>query len=453
MQITETVNENLRREFRITVARNDLDARLSTKLEDMKGQVSLKGFRPGKVPVSHLRKTFGKSMMGEILQETVAEVSQKAVEERSLRPAMSPSIKFEGEVEKVLDGKEDLVFTMGVDLMPEFGLADATQITLVRPVAEVTDDMVMESLKRLASQQRTYNPKDAGASALDGDQLLIDFVGKIDGVAFEGGTAENAELVLGSGAFIPGFEEQLKGAKAGDSRQVAVTFPAEYPAENLAGKAAVFDVQVKEVRSGADAEVDDTLATRLGLDSLDRLKDAARAQLVNEYANASRAHLKRALLDALDERHSFNLPSGMVEAEFAQIWRQVEQDLKSGNLAEEDKGKSEDELKAEFNKIAERRVRLGLVLSEFGRGNNVQVTQEELNRAVVAQARQYPGQESRIFDFYRKNPDALAQLRAPIFEDKVVDFLCGQVKISDRSVERDDLFKDPDELAKILKAN
>ena len=430
-----------------------LDTRLSTKLEDMKGQVNLKGFRPGKVPVSHLRKTFGKSMMGEILQETVAEVSQKAVEERSLRPAMSPSIKFEGEVEKVLDGKEDLVFTMGVDLMPEFALADATQITLVRPVAEVTDDMIMESLKRLAGQQRTYQPKDAGATAQDGDQLLIDFVGKIDGVAFEGGTAENAELVLGSGAFIPGFEDQLKGAKAGDSRQVAVTFPAEYPAEKLAGKAAVFDVQVKEVRSGSDAEVDDTLATKLGLDSLDRLKDAARAQLVNEYANASRAHLKRALLDALDERHNFDLPSGMVEAEFAQIWRQVEQDLKSGNIAEEDKDKSEDELKAEFRKIAERRVRLGLVLSEFGRGNNVQVTQEELNRAVVAQARQYPGQEHRIFAFYRKNPDALAQLRAPIFEDKVVDFLCGQVKISDRSVERDDLFKDPDELAKILKAN
>lgn len=453
MQISETVNEHLRREFRITVAKTDLDARLSSRLEGMKGQVNLKGFRPGKVPVAHLRKTYGKSMMGEILQETVAEFSQRAVEERSLRPAMSPSIKLESEVEKVLDGAEDLVFTMGVDLMPDFTLTDVTQISLARPVAEVDDEQVMESLKRLASQQRTYEPKGDDAAAQDGDQLVIDFVGKIDGVAFEGGTAENAELVLGSGSFIPGFEDQLKGTKAGANKVVAVTFPENYPSANLAGKPAEFDVTVKEVRRGVDAEVDDTLATKLGLDSLDRLKDAARVQLANEFGRATRAHLKRALLDSLDERHSFDLPSGMVEAEFKQIWTQVEQDLKSGNMAEEDKGKSEDELKSEFRKIAERRVRLGLVLSEYGRSNNVQVTQEELNRAVVAQARQYPGQEQRIFEIYRNNPDAVAQLRAPIFEDKVVDFLCGQVKITDKAVSREDLFKDPDELAKVLKAN
>lgn len=453
MQISETVNEHLRREFRITVAKTDLDARLSSRLEGMKGQVNLKGFRPGKVPVAHLRKTYGKSMMGEILQETVAEFSQRAVEERSLRPAMSPSIKLESEVEKVLDGAEDLVFTMGVDLMPDFTLTDVTQISLARPVAEVDDEQVMESLKRLAGQQRTYEPKGDDAAAQDGDQLVIDFIGKIDGVAFEGGTAENAELVLGSGSFIPGFEDQLKGTKAGAKKVVAVIFPENYPSANLAGKPAEFDVTVKEVRRGVDAEVDDTLATKLGLDSLDRLKDAARVQLANEFSRATRAHLKRALLDSLDERHSFDLPSGMVEAEFKQIWTQVEQDLKSGNMAEEDKGKSEDELKSEFRKIAERRVRLGLVLSEYGRSNNVQVTQEELNRAVVAQARQYPGQEQRIFEIYRNNPDAVAQLRAPIFEDKVVDFLCGQVKITDKAVSRDDLFKDPDELAKVLKAN
>ncbi len=453
MQISETVNEHLRREFRITVAKTDLDARLSTRLEGLKGQVNLKGFRPGKVPVSHLRKTYGKSMMGEILQETVAEFSQRAVEERSLRPAMSPSIKLESEVEKVLDGAEDLVFTMGVDLMPDFTLTDVTQISLLRPVAEVSDAEVLESLKRLASQQRTYEPKGDDAAAQDGDQLLIDFIGRIDGVPFDGGTAENAELVLGSGSFIPGFEDQLKGTKSGAKKTVAVTFPENYPSANLAGKPAEFEVTVKEVRRGVDAEVDDTLATKLGLDSLDRLKDAARVQLANEFGRATRAHLKRALLDALDERHSFDLPSGMVEAEFKQIWTQVEQDLKSGNLAEEDKGKSEDELKSEFRKIAERRVRLGLVLSEYGRTNNVQVTQEELNRAVVAQARQYPGQEQRIFEIYRNNPDAVAQLRAPIFEDKVVDFLCGQVKITDKPVSREDLFKDPDELGKVLKAN
>lgn len=453
MQITETVNDQLRREFRITVEASDLDAKLLSRLEGMKDQVQLKGFRPGKVPVAHLRKTFGKSMMGEIVQEAVAEYSQKAVDDRSLRPAMSPQIKLESQVDKVIAGAEDLVFTMGIDLMPDFKLAEASAISLIRPITEVSDDDVLQSLKRLAAQQRTFEPKGDDAQAQDGDQLLIDFVGKIDGIPFDGGTAENAELVLGSGSFIPGFEDQLKGAKAGDAKVVAVTFPADYPAANLAGKFADFDVTVKEVRRGIEAEVDETLATKLGLDSLDKLRDAARAQLTGQFGQASRAHLKRALLDALDSAHSFDLPSGMVEAEFKQIWAQVEQDIKSGNLADEDKSKTEDDLKKEFRTIAERRVRLGLVLSEFGRINNVQVTQEELSRAVMAQARQYPGQEQKIFEIYRNNPDALAQVRAPIFEDKVVDFLCGQVKITDKQVSREDLFKDPDELAKILKAN
>jgi trigger factor len=453
MEITETVHEPLRREFRITVGVRDLDQKLQTRLEGIKDQVNLKGFRPGKVPVAHLRKTFGKSMMGEIVQEAVAETSQKAVEERSLRPAMSPQIQMVSQFEQVINGGEDLVFTMGIDLMPDFKLAELSSISLVRPTAEVSEENVNESLKRLASQQRTYEPKGDDAAAQDGDQLLIDFVGKIDGVPFEGGTAENAELVIGSGSFIPGFEDQLKGTKSGAAKVVTVTFPADYPSANLAGKFAEFDVTVKEVRRGIEAEVDESLATKLGLESLDKLRDAAQAQLGAEFGRASRAHLKRALLDALDAAHSFELPPGMVEAEFKQIWAQVEQDIKSGNMADEDKNKSEDELKEEFRKIAERRVRLGLVLSEFGRVNKVEVTQDELNRAVVAQARQYPGQEKRIFEIYRNNPDAVAQLRAPIFEDKVVDFLTGQVKIEDKQVSREDLFKDPDDLAKILKAN
>ncbi len=453
MQITETVNDQLRREFRITVEASDLDAKLLTRLEGMKDQVQLKGFRPGKVPVAHLRKTFGKAMMGEIVQEAVAEYSQKAVDERSLRPAMTPQIQLVSQVDRVIAGAEDLIFTMGVDLMPDFKLADAAAISLIRPITEVSDDDIQQSLKRLAAQQRTFEPKGDDAPAQVGDQLLIDFVGKIDGIPFDGGTAENAELVLGSGSFIPGFEDQLTGAKAGDAKVVAVSFPADYPAANLAGKFADFDVKVKEVRRGVEAEVDESLATKLGLDSLDKLRDAARMQLSNQYTQASRAHLKRALLDALDGAHSFDLPTGMVEAEFKQIWAQVEQDIKAGNLADEDKTKTEDDLRKEFRAIAERRVRLGLVLSEFGRINNVQVTQEELSRGVMAQARQYPGQEQKIFEIYRNNPDALAQLRAPIFEDKVVDFLCGQVKITDKQVSREDLFKDPDDLAKILKAN
>jgi len=392
-------------------------------------------------------------MMGEIVQEAVAETSQKAVEERSLRPAMSPQIQMVSQFEQVIAGGEDLIFTMGIDLMPDFKLAELSSIALVRPTADVSEENVNDSLKRLAAQQRTFEPKGDDAAAQDSDQLVIDFVGKIDGIPFEGGTAENAELVIGSGSFIPGFEEQLKGAKAGDAKTISVTFPADYPSANLAGKFAEFDVTVKEIRRGIEAEVDESLATKLGLESLDKLRDAAQAQLAAEFGRASRAHLKRALLDALDVAHSFELPPGMVDAEFKQIWAQVEQDIKSGNMAEEDKYKSEDELKEEFRKIAERRVRLGLVLSEFGRVNKVEVTQDELNRAVVAQARQYPGQEKRIFEIYRNNPDAVAQLRAPIFEDKVVDFLTGQVKIEDKQVSREDLFKDPDDLAKILKAN
>ncbi|MBI1211562.1 MAG: trigger factor [Alphaproteobacteria bacterium] len=453
MEITETLHDALRREFRITVGVSDLDQKLTNRLESMKGQINLKGFRPGKVPVAHLKRTYGKAMMGEIVQETVAEAGQKAVEERSLKPAMSPQVQMVSPVEKVVEGAEDLVFTLGVDLMPDFTPADMSTISLVRPVSEVADEDVMESLKRLASQQRTFEPKGEDAAAVDGDQVTIDFVGKIDGIPFEGGTAENSQLILGSGSFIPGFEEQLKGAKAGEARQVNVTFPENYPAAHLAGKFATFDVTVKEVMRGVDAEVDDSLAMKLGLDSLDKLRDAARMQLDAEHLRASRAHLKRALLDALDSAHSFELPPAMVEAEFGQIWNQVEQDIKSGNLADEDKTKSEDELRAEFRRIAERRVRLGLLLSEIGRINGVQVTQEELNRAVVAQARQYPGQEQRIFEIYRNNPDAVAQLRAPIFEDKVVDFLLGQVKIEDKAVSRTDLFKDPEELAKILQAN
>lgn len=453
MEITETVHEPLRREFRITVGVHDLDQKLQTRLEGIKDTVNLKGFRPGKVPVAHLRKTFGKSMMGEIVQEAVAETSQKAVDERSLRPAMSPQIQMVSQFEQVIAGGEDLVFTMGIDLMPDFKLAELSSIALMRPTAEVSDENVMDSLKRLAAQQRTFEPKGEDAAAQDSDQLVIDFTGKIDSIPFEGGTAENAELIIGSGSFIPGFEEQLKGTKAGDAKTISVTFPTDYPSANLAGKFAEFDVTVKEVRRGVEAEVDESLATKLGLESLDKLRDAAQAQLAAEFGRASRAHLKRALLDALDVAHSFELPPGMVDAEFKQIWAQVEQDIKSGNMAEEDKSKSEDELKEEFRKIAERRVRLGLVLSEFGRVNKVEVTQDELNRAVVAQARQYPGQEKRIFEIYRNNPDAVAQLRAPIFEDKVVDFLTGQVKIEDKQVSREDLFKDPDDLAKILKAN
>jgi trigger factor len=450
MNITETVTEGLRREFRVIVEAGQLDAMLNTKLAEIQPQMQLKGFRPGKVPMTHLKKTYGKAVMGDIVNETVAEQSQKAVADRGLRPAMQPQVKLDSEIEKVISGGADLVFNVAVDLMPDFQPADFTQISLVRPVADVTETEIQDALQRMADQSRTFEPKGDGATADKGDQLLMDFLGTIDGVAFDGGKAENARLVLGSGSFIPGFEDQLTGAKAGEDRTVNVTFPESYSSAALAGKDASFAVSVKDVLKPVDAPIDDTLATKLGLDSLDKLKEAITAQMSGDYARASRAHLKRSLLDALDVQHAFPLPEAMVEAEFGQIWQQVEADIKGGNLADEDKNKSEDELRAEFRKIAERRVRLGLVLSEIGRINNIVVSQDEVNRALVAQARQYPGQEQRIVEFYQKNPDAVAQLRAPIFEDKVVDFLCTQIKIEDKTVTREELFKDPDDLAPTL---
>ena len=450
MNITETVSEGLRREFRVVVNAGALDQMLNTKLAEIQPRMQLKGFRPGKVPMSHLKKAYGKSVMGDIVNETVAEQSQKAVSDRGLRPAMQPQVKLDSEIEKVLSGSEDLIFKVEVDLMPDFTPADLSDVTLVRPVAEVADSEIQEALQRMADQSRTFEPKGDGAAAEKGDQVVIDFVGSIDGTPFGGGKAENARLVLGSGSFIPGFEDQLTGAKAGEDRSLNVTFPENYSSANLAGKAAVFAVSVKEVLKPVDAPIDDSLAGKLGLDSLDKLKDAIRQQMSGDFARASRSHLKRALLDSLDAKHNFALPEAMVQAEFDQIWRQVEQDIKNGNLAEEDKAKSEDDLKAEFRKIAERRVRLGLVLSEIGRINTIAVTQDELNRAMVANARMYPGQEQRVMEFYRTNPGAIDQLRAPIFEDKVVDFLCTQIKIEDKTVSREDLFKDPDDLAPSL---
>jgi trigger factor len=450
MNITETVTEGLRREFRVVVNAGALDQKLNSKLAEMQPQMQLKGFRPGKVPVSHLKKTFGKSVMGDIINETVAEQSQKAVADRGLRPAMQPQVKLDSAIEQVLAGAEDLIFNVEVDLMPDFTPADLSDITLTRPVADVAESEIDAALKRMADQSRTFEPKGDGAAAETGDQTVIDFVGSIDGTPFDGGKAENARLVIGSGSFIPGFEDQLVGAKAGESRTLNVTFPESYSSANLAGKAAVFAVTVKEVLRAIDAPIDDSLAEKLGLESLDKLKDAIKAQMSGEYGRASRTHLKRALLDALDVKHNFALPEAMVKAEFDQIWRQVEQDIKSGNLDEADKAKSEDDLKAEFRKISERRVRLGLVLSEIGRINNIVVNQDEINRALVANARMYPGQEQKVMEFYRNNPGAIDQVRAPIFEDKVVDFLCTQIKIDDKTVSREELFKEPDDLAPAL---
>lgn len=444
MQVTETSADGLKRELTITVEAKTLDDKLSHKLEHMKTQVRLKGFRPGKVPVAHLRKTFGKQVMGEVIQETVGETSQKALEERDLKPALQPHIDLEGEIEPVIDGKADLIYKMVFEIIPDIELTDFSKVTAERLVAEVADEDVQEALERLASQQKNFEPKGDKAKAADGDLLTIDFIGRIDGDAFEGGTAEDARLEIGSGQFIPGFEEQLVGAKAGDKKDVTVTFPEEYGAKDLAGKKAVFEVTVKAVETPAEVAIDEEFAKRLGMESLDSLKTAVTNQIKTNYDGMARTKLKRVLLDALDERHSFDLPPGMVEQEFHQIWHQFEHELEHQKKTLADLDEPEEDVRAEYRTIAERRVRLGLVLAEVGQTNKITVTDEEVNRALAERARQFPGQERQVYEYFQKNPQAVAELRAPIFEDKVIDFICELANIVDKPVSREELFAEPE---------
>ena len=444
MQVTVTNADGLKRELKIQVPAQDLESKLGAKLEEMKGQVRLKGFRPGKVPVSHLRKTFGKQIMGEIIQETVGESSQQAIQDEALRPAFQPSIDLEGEIQDVIDGKADLTFKVSFEVIPPFEIADFSKVTLERLTAEVSDADVDEALKRLAENQKNFEARAEGAKAEEGDLLTLDFVGKIDGEAFEGGSAEDANLEIGSGRFIPGFEEQLVGTAAGDEVEVKVTFPADYGAEHLAGKDAVFEVKVKEVKAPAEVKVDDEFATRFGIESLEKLREALTEQMKSDYSRMSRQHLKRAMLDRLDEVHDFELPPTMVEQEFNQIWQQFEHELQHQNKTVADLDEPEEEVRAEYRKIAERRVRLGLVLAEVGEKNSITVTEQELNQALAERARQFPGQERQLYQFFQQNPQAIQELRAPIFEDKVVDFIAELATVTDKVVSREELFTDPD---------
>jgi trigger factor len=451
MQITQTVSEDLRRQFTVTIAASELDAKVTKRLEEMKPKVNLKGFRPGKAPVSFLKKQFGKSVMGEVVEQAVNEGSQKAISDNQLKPALQPKVEPVGDVQQVVDGKADLQFTVTVDLMPEFDATDVSKLSVERLTSEVTDADVDEALDRLAKQSRGYAAKPEGEAAAKDDVLTIDFLGSIDSVPFDGGKGEDFNLTLGSGQFIPGFEDQLVGAKAGEQRDVNVTFPAEYHAPDLAGKDAVFAVTVKEIKTPEEAKIDDELATKMGLDNLTTLKDRVRDQVKGDFTAASRLHLKRRILDALDTAHSFSLPPAMVEAEFESIWAQVEAELKREGKTAADEGKTEDELKAEYRAIAERRVRLGLVLGKLGEQNGITITGDEVNRAIMARARQFPGQEQQVFQYYANNQQAQAEIRAPLFEDKVVDFIAELAQVTDKPVDRETLFKDPDDLPESVK--
>lgn len=446
MQVVEKSNEGLSRVIAVTIPVAELNEKLEARIKEVAPQMKLKGFRPGKVPASYVKKTFGRDFMGEIINASLNETSQGALDELKLRPAAPAEMNLTSDMDKVIAGQEDLAYEMSLEVMPEFTPVDPKTLKLTRPTYEASEEDLDEALKELASQAKSYEDKKGKTvKAADGDQLTIDFLGKIDGEAFDGGAATDADLVIGSGRFIPGFEEQLKGAKVGEEKTIEVTFPEEYQAKHLAGKAATFDVTVKAIKAEVESTIDDEFAKRIGLESLDQLKELLKSNLNQQYAGATRFKLKRALLDVLDEGHDFALPPKMVDAEFEGIWAQVSADKDAGQLPEEDAKKSEDELKAEYKKIAERRVRLGLVLAEIGRANNVGVTDQELSNAIMAEARNYPGQEKMVLDFYRQNPNAAAQLRAPIYEEKVVDLIVSIAEVKDEAISKEELLKEEDE--------
>ena len=435
MNVTETVSDGLKRQLKVIVPISELKARAESKLEDLKTKVRLNGFRPGKVPLAHIRQLYGRSVMAEVLEQAVGETSAKALEERKERPALQPDIKLpedQSAVESIIDGVSDLEYTMSFEVLPKIELTDLKSISLVKDVAEPEPGDVEKSIERLLNANVSYEPKDGPAAK--GDRLTIDYKGSVDGNPFEGGTAEDALIVIGSNRFIPGLEDGLEGAVAGERRDVSVTFPEAYQVEALAGKQAVFDVTVKEVAKPIEPKADDEFAKSLGLESFEKLKDAIRSQLQRELDNASREKLKAALLDALNERHAFELPPSLIEAEFDGLWRGITRQLEQSGRTFEDNGTNEEKVRETTRKVAERRVRLGLILSEIGNENQIRIAEEELRRAVIDRARQFPGQERQVLEFYKKNPGALNELRAPVYEDKVVNFALELVGIEENKV-------------------
>jgi trigger factor len=441
MQITETNSEGLKHEFKVTIGADDIERRVENRLKELGRQVRLPGFRPGKVPINVLRQRYGTSVMGEVLERAVNDSSSEAMREHKLRPALQPKV----EIVSFNEGK-DLEYKLAVEVLPEVAPMNFAELKLERLRPEVPDAEVDTALERIARQQRKDEVVDRPAEK--GDLAVIDFTGRIDGNEFPGGSAKGQRLELGAGQFIPGFEEQLAGAKAGERRDVAVTFPSDYGASDLAGKNAVFEVEVKEVRAITPQPIDDSLADAVGMENLAGLRDAVRQQIEREYSGIARQRLKRQLLDRLAERHHFPVPQGMVDIELNVIWKQYEAErerLKQQGAGDPDAGKSEEELKSEYRDIAERRVRLGLLLSEVGRSNNIQVSQEEVNRALAEEARRLPGRERQVIDFYRNQPGALDQLRAPLFENKVIDYILEIAEVSERAVPVDQLLKDDEE--------
>jgi trigger factor len=445
MQVTETVSDGLKREFKVVVPAADLATKADVKLGQLKDQVRLNGFRPGKVPVAHLKRLYGRAVMAEMIEAAVREANAQIITERGFKLVREPEVTLpteQGAVDQVIEGKSDLAYTMAIEILPAIELADFKGIQLERMNAEVTDAEVDEAMAKIGDQSRPFAAKGDGGKVADGDRVVIDFTGKMDGTPFQGGTGGDVTLHIGSGTFIPGFEEQLIGAAAGDQRTVNVTFPQVYPAAHLAGKNAEFDVTVKSIETPQAIAFDDEFAKSLGLESIAKLREMVKERLAREHAGVSRQRVKRKLLDELDAKHKFTPPPSLVEDEFTNVWKTIVDDLQARKRTFEDEDTTEEKAKEEYRGIAERRVRLGLVIAEIGERNNIKVSDDEISRSVMERARQVPGREQEVWDFYRNNPDALASVRAPLFEDKVVDFILELAKIDDRTVSREELYKD-----------
>ena len=447
MQVTETLSEGLKREYKVVVPAAELDAKVNARLDELKSRIRINGFRPGKVPVTHLKRMYGRSAMAEVIDATVRDTNNQIVSERGYKLASDPKVTLptdESVIEKLIAGKIDLNYTMALEIVPSIQLGDFKSIKLTKVTADVTDDEVEQGIRRIVDQNKPYTARPQGEKATKDDRVTISFAGTIDGEPFEGGSGDDAVVLIGSDTFIPGFEDQLIGIVGGETRTLKVTFPQHYMKEELAGKAAEFVVTAKSIEAPGIVTADDGFAKSLGLESIAKLRESVKENIAREHATMSRQKLKRALLDELDKRHKFEPPLTLVEGEFDRVWKSVLSELETERKTFADEGTTEEKAKAEYRGIAERRVRLGLVLAEIGEKNNITVTEEELSRAVIERARQFAGQEQRVWDYYRKNPQALAALRAPIFEEKVVDFLLELAGVTESKVSRDDLYKDDD---------
>ncbi len=439
MQVTETLSDGLKRGFTVVVPEPELAAKREQRLAELGKTMQMPGFRPGKVPMSMVRKRYGDAVAAEIVEGAVNEASDRLLSERNLRPAMQPKL----EVTKP-GQNSDLEFTMELEVLPEITIPELGGITLSKPVAAVTDEAVSEALSKMAEQRKSYTPVEEPRPAAAGEQLTVDFIGRIDGEAFQGGTAADVAVVVAGEGFIPGFSEQMEGIAPGETRTITVDFPEDYGAKELAGKKAEFEITAKALAVAQVPAIDDEFAKGLGLESLEDLQKKVSEQIGREYEQMTRLKLKRSLLDALAERAHFEAPVSLVDAEFAEIWRQVEQEKAAGRADPEDEAKDEETLKAEYKAIADRRVRLGLLVAEIGRVNAVTVSDQDLQRAMFNEAMKYREQAMQVLEFFKKNPQALERFRGPIFEDKVVDFLLGRITQEETSVSPEELAADPE---------